>query len=356
MGNCNSDLTEEEKEMQKRNKRIDSLLKQDKIFLQNEIRILLLGAGESGKSTLFKQMKILQNGKFGKEESVFYKPYIYENCISQMKALINEAEKLGIPIENQEIALKFLEINSNNFEMNYQFVNWIQTLWEDQGIKKTYENKDKNFQFNDSTIYFFENIERIGKEDYIPTEQDVLHCRIRTDQIVESRFKINNLSFIMVDVGGQRTARRKWIHYFCNSTSVIFCASLIGYDQKLREDESVNRMHEALSLFREICHSPWFADTSMILFLNKKDLFKKRIKEVGLETCFPEYNGRAKNYQDAYRFIKGKFEYISGLIGNQTRKLYVFKTCAVDTQNIDRVFKSVSDTIMRNLVKDIKLV
>jgi hypothetical protein len=29
----------------------------------------------------------------------------------------------------------------------------------------------------------------------------------------------------------------------------------------------------------------------IILFLNKKDLFEKKIKEVDLATCFPEYKG-----------------------------------------------------------------
>ena len=79
------------------------------------------------------------------------------------------------------------------------------------------------------------------------------------------------------DVGGQRNERKKWIHCFENVTAVIFVAALSEYDQVLYEDETTNRMTEALNLFDEICNSRWFRETSMILFLNKRDLFQAKV-------------------------------------------------------------------------------
>ena len=52
-----------------------------------------------------------------------------------------------------------------------------------------------------------------------------------------------------------------------------------------------NRMQESLRLFNSTCNSKWFTDTSIILFLNKKDLFEEKIKRSPLNICFPEYNG-----------------------------------------------------------------
>ena len=95
----------------------------------------------------------------------------------------------------------------------------------------------------------------------------------------------------MLDVGGQRSERRKWIHCFDCVTAVLFCASLSEYDQTLREDDTQNRMKESLLLFDEICNSPWFRDTAFILFLNKTDLFRDKIQRVPLTVCFPQYNG-----------------------------------------------------------------
>lgn len=51
-------------------------------------------------------------------------------------------------------------------------------------------------------------------------------------------------------------------------------------------------MQESLKLFDSICNNKWFTDTSIILFLNKKDLFEEKIKKSSLTVCFPEYTGQ----------------------------------------------------------------
>jgi len=81
------------------------------------------------------------------------------------------------------------------------------------------------------------------------------------------------------DVGGQRAERRKWIHAFDNVTAIIFVTAISEYDQFLFEDRSKNRLEEALELFEEICNSRWFVSSSIMLFLNKKDLFEKKLVE-----------------------------------------------------------------------------
>ena len=53
-----------------------------------------------------------------------------------------------------------------------------------------------------------------------------------------------------------------------------------------------NRMIDSLELFESVVNSEWFTDTSLILFLNKKDLFEEKIMFSRLSICFPEYSGR----------------------------------------------------------------
>ena len=53
-----------------------------------------------------------------------------------------------------------------------------------------------------------------------------------------------------------------------------------------------NRMQESLKLFDSICNNKWFTDTSIILFLNKKDLFEDKIKKSPITICFSEYSGK----------------------------------------------------------------
>lgn len=59
----------------------------------------------------------------------------------------------------------------------------------------------------------------------------------------------------------------------------------------LVEDRTINRMHDSLTLFKNIVNSKAFAKTPVIIFMNKSDLFVEKIKTVDLNICFPEYTG-----------------------------------------------------------------
>lgn len=85
---------------------------------------------------------------------------------------------------------------------------------------------------------------------FTPDDQDVLRSRAKTTGIIEIEFDVSGLHFRMVDVGGQRSERKKWMHCFQDVTSVIFCVALSEYDLKLQEDDQTNRMQESLKLFK----------------------------------------------------------------------------------------------------------
>ena len=118
---------------------------------------------------------------------------------------------------------------------------------------------------------------RISAEDYIPTQLDVLKTRVRTIGIMETQFFYKEMHFKMVDVGGQRSERKKWLHCFEDVTAIIFCTALSGYDLVLEEDSKVNRMTESMKLFDTVCNNRLFTNTSMIVFLNKIDIFREKM-------------------------------------------------------------------------------
>ena len=117
----------------------------------------------------------------------------------------------------------------------------IKELWKDEGIMETWSRRAE-FQIVESVKYYFNEIERIMKDDYIATQQDMLMARVRTSGIVTERYVIDDARFEMYDVGGQRNERKKWIHCFDDVTAIIFVAALSEYDQVLFEDTSTNRM------------------------------------------------------------------------------------------------------------------
>eukprot|EP01104_Vermistella_antarctica_P009841 TRINITY_DN257_c0_g1_i1.p1 TRINITY_DN257_c0_g1~~TRINITY_DN257_c0_g1_i1.p1 ORF type:complete len:355 (-),score=122.09 TRINITY_DN257_c0_g1_i1:368-1432(-) len=338
-----------DKDTMKRSKEIGQQLAKHGRVLKEEVKLLLLGPGESGKSTIFKQMKIIQkNGGYQQEELASYKYIIFGNCITQMKVIVNAAAKLAIEMEgdeNKARAVRIAKLPAAGDAWNQEVGQDILRLWQDKGIQATYSQRDKHYQLNDSANYFFGNVERFMEPNYLPTEQDVLRARVRTTGIEEAVFEFDDMSFRMLDVGGQRSERRKWIHCFDCVTAVIFCSSLSEYDQTLREDDTQNRMKESLLLFDEICNSPWFRDTAFILFLNKTDLFREKIARVDLSVCFPAYTGGC-NVDDAMQFIKTNF-----LEQNTSpHVIYTHFTCAINTENVEFVFNCVRETILKKVL------
>jgi len=185
--------------------------------------------------------------------------------------------------------------------------------------------------------------------NFIPTEQDVLRARVRSTGIDEAEFDIEDFSFRMLDVGGQRSERRKWIHCFDCVTSVLFCTSLSEYDQTLREDDSQNRMKESLLLFDEIRNSPWFRTTPFMLFLNKTDLFREKMEvlKIPLSTCFEEFKD-SNTYDNGTQFIKKKFLDLN----LDNKDVYTHFTCAISTENVKFLINSVKDNILKNTLDE----
>jgi len=262
-------------------------------------------------------------------------------------------EPLGIELDDPSLthqAQIVCEVMAN-FEDTKPFTpesfDAIKKLWADKGVQKTH-SRSNEFQVLDCAKYFLDELDRIGSEDYLPTEQDVLHTRVKTTGIVEVSFAFKNFNFKLFDVGGQRSERKKWIHCFEDVTAIIFCVNMSEYDQCLYEEDTVNRMHESLKLFDSICNSKWFTDTSIILLLNKKDLFEEKIKTSPLTIAFPEYKG-AQEFSECAAYIQKQFENMNK---SSTKEIYTQMTCATDTTNIQFVFEAITDVVITNNLRN----
>lgn len=341
MGNCGGGATAYAKE----NREIEAQLKRDKSKIVQEIRLLLLGAGESGKSTIAKQMKIIHLDGFDDEERAQWRSTIHQNVFAAIKALVAACEKLDIEIEEQnlELAESVKPFAVQNQKLTKSMAETVKTLWADKGIKEAYQ-RSSEFQLNDSAAYFFSEIDRLVG-DFMPSDEDILRARVTTVGIAEMFFAIENISFRMVDVGGQRSERKKWIHCFQDVTAIIFCVALSEYDLCLAEESNVNRMWESLKLFDEIVNIQWFAATSVILFLNKKDLFQEKIKRVPLTVCFKDYTGAAGDVEAAEEYVCAQFV---SKKKDPNKQLFAHITIATNTDNIRLVFKSVTNKLLED--------
>mmetsp|Transcript_18450 Transcript_18450/g.36918 ORF Transcript_18450/g.36918 Transcript_18450/m.36918 type:complete len:373 (-) Transcript_18450:80-1198(-) len=363
MGLCGSSLSEEERVAKKRTKELDRANEEAFRLEQEKIKLLLLGAGESGKSTIFKQMKVLYGIPMSDEERMQYTPVVYNNTVTAMKILCEQVDALGLRDQiRATAALERFSAVSDEAEIDPDLGATILELWQDPGILAAWERRAQ-YQIVESVQYYFDAIDRIMQPEYMATQQDILLCRVRTSGIVEEKYIIDDAQFVMYDVGGQRNERKKWIHCFDDVTAVIFVAALSEYDQTLYEDATTNRMVEAVDLFDEICNNRFFENSSMILFLNKKDLFEKKIKKIDIKSVkdFEDYQGDICTCGHGYPNDEeectcgmqemGK-EYFLALFlavnNDEDKATYHHLTCATDTSNVKHVFNACKDIILKN--------
>lgn len=395
---------------------IDAMIKEDRQRQRKEVKILLLGAGESGKSTVLKQMRLMHNAGFTRDERNTWRSVVFWNVLQSMQFLLEslEAEErkeikkrkkakkrrlkavgaaaaaavaaassssnrdLDSDIEEldeqdllaaqmraaDEATMKCIEemsgglewVEEEHFRQEWQTIHRLRdallqpvhsaafpptpftishpfdstlsqtlnektqndpmaavlskaltdttgtggsclppemleplrSLWQSPKVQQIYEQGNK-YALHDNMSYYFDDLDRFFHPHYVPSDQDILCCRKKTAGIVETIFTIPPLTFRVFDVGGQRSERKKWIHCFENVTSVLFMVAISCYDQYLSEDRDVNQMHESLMLFDNIVNAKWFVRSTFILFLNKCDLFKDKLRYCPLGDKFLDY-------------------------------------------------------------------
>lgn len=160
---------------------------------------------------------------------------------------------------------------------------------------------------------------------------------------------MDGVAFVIYDVGGQRSERRKWMHMFDHVSSVIFVAAAAEYDQVLFEDSSTNRLEEALNLFGECVNSSGLKDVPTILFLNKKDLFveKFRNKKIPLNASgrFPNAPTDFNDCNAALSWMGDEFKR-KKLNSNKQNSIMVHTTTATDPLNVKAVFAVAKEAIL----------
>lgn len=370
MGNCCGNS---------RNGKIDAQLRLDDSVEKRKIKVLLLGAGESGKTTLFKQMKLLYSDThdFTPRERLKFRQIIYKNICTDVVMLLRVVRFRGLELTSKEGKTAATYVLKNFKprkapEVTKEVKDLYVSIWKDETVQKVWETRD-SVQVQDSLLYFMNKIDEIATGNWTPTNQDILRARARTSGAQKTEFVINKALVEMFDVGGQRTERTKWLHYFEEVTTVLFVAAISEYNQVLFEDSSVNRQVEAVELFRAQLKLEAFMNTPFILFLNKKDLFREKLTKVpfkvesGPDKRNASFEGPfidlGKKYDWEEEGVDGEFEtcytaaiqYLVTLYESQAPEIrgpegqiYCHPTNSTSSDNIRKIMTSCRDIILRN--------
>jgi guanine nucleotide-binding protein subunit alpha len=154
---------------------------------------------------------------------------------------------------------------------------------------------------------------------------------------------MGSLSIKMVDVNGQRSEMKKWIHAFENVPVILFVVDMDEYDEVSLEKPYRNKMMESIVLFDSIVNSRWFMRSSVFLLLNNLDTFKRKLRRVPLENYFFDYIG-GNDVNKAEEFILRCFTQLDRAHLN----IYPHFIETTDKSKIRLVFESIEQMILKS--------
>ncbi|KAI1075878.1 G-alpha-domain-containing protein [Whalleya microplaca] len=275
-------------------------------ILTGHQKVLLLGTSESGKTTLLKALKLAREGDYTKDERRWFREILWNDTVCSVFSILEAMKALGLPFENETNRMYAEKVyddyqkrtshmneeysigSAADYRITTEISHAIVSLWADRGFQIAHRRR-REFQFPDNAEYYIGAVERIAGDDYVPSNQDILRSRLKTVKITETPFNVEDHTYVIYDVGGSRSQRKKWVHIFENVSTILFTIDVTAYERLLFEDETVNRMHEQLVLFDSIANSRWFSQTQFLIVLTKMDLLEKCLPENSVEYIFTDF-------------------------------------------------------------------
>lgn len=363
-------------------KEIQNKLEQAKSDKDKIIKILLLGTGESGKSTIFKQLRIIYGEPPSADDYKVYAEVVKSNIAILMKKMcqliklldeennLNETERIAY----EQLCSHFLNLVKRGKEwtdnpmalaqklagheamLAVKLKEDIKTLYRSVVLGKIWPKRSL-VNAVDGHKMFLKDIDIISKPDYLPTNEHILHARVRTTRAVKQKYVIDKRTFEIFDVGGQKSERNKWYSLFDDVNSVIFVSALSEYDQMLTESSKQNRMVDAIDIYKSICNNPYFVTAPIMLFLNKKDIFADKIQHSSISDVkdFSDYEG-GSNYDQGIEYFVRKFRdcFIDPI--EAEKRFFVHITCATDTDHMTNVLNLCRHIILEHELRIMNLI
>uniref|UniRef100_A0A8R1DZE4 Uncharacterized protein n=1 Tax=Caenorhabditis japonica TaxID=281687 RepID=A0A8R1DZE4_CAEJA len=376
-----------EREADRQTRRIDTQIRMESQVNKKRVKVLLLGVSDSGKSTIVKQMRVNYMDGFNETEVVNAIFVIRNNIIDAFRSIANIIIHSDIIVSKEEkVLITLFAHESSKIEMMQEVdeLNVINSVRTYKCIQEFFERFAFHPLVPDHIHYFFPNLERIAVTNYTPTKEDLIHMRQTTLGVHEISFDMTSHTIRLIDVGGQKTERRKWIHFFEGVTAVMFVCSLASFNQTSEEESKsivwesssnkvqnktlvrasgkakvdkpglVNRLDESVDLFKSVRENSFLSMSNFMLFLNKKDLLVKKLEMFQFKDFFPEY----KNWINSDNSMSSVAEYIESMFreGLQSKhRIYSHLTEATDHTNIDYTFVLCCSVIFEKNIDEMKL-
>ena len=274
--------------------------------IQPELKICLIGCGGAGKSTIFRQCETLFGDGYSEKVLSNYTPFVQQSLVEKLKALfefvLNECSMdRKIVDKNTELKMKlFLEKHKSEQFIGDKILDpqaWVDILNNDE-VKGILANLHQHPAINSSIgnciEFYIEDYSRLTTINYTALETDYIKFQQKTTGIVQHKFTYKNTPFLLMDVGGQRNERKKWINALSVCNALVYVVSLSEFDEICMEDEKTNRLVEDFATFQEWSKNDLVKEKMVYLLFTNTDRFQKKIRDSKrlevIRNIFPEHD------------------------------------------------------------------
>jgi guanine nucleotide-binding protein subunit alpha len=308
------------------------------------LKLLLLGAPQTGKSTFLKQLQFNFVKGFNEEQRVEIIRALRDNLVVGFRDIIEYAEKENKDFaDGSKIAVSyFKEVSLADETFNDELVNHAKLFWKDPRMQEMWEKKDTIPTLLVMNLdYIMDNIDRIGAKDAKANDEDILRSRQRTMQSNQIAFEYKGHDFEVTDVGGQKTSRRRWSQVVENPTAIIYFTSLSDYNVRSFDGEGT-KFQESVDIWKTVVETAAFSHSVLILMLNKYDLFLEKLKKIPFSKAYKKYQG-SDEPDEVAKYLKERFLRV---VPEDRQNNFMYNVCcALDTTQMKTVFNSIQDNI-----------
>ncbi|KAJ6345919.1 hypothetical protein OIU78_008557 [Salix suchowensis] len=378
-------------------------------------KLLLVGSEKSGTCTIFKQARIVHNIPFSEDERQSIKSIIQCSLYGYMGILLEGCERFeeeclidkrrksvhqdnssgkidrktiySIGPRLKAFSDQLLEaIVSGNLETTltaaaHAYAPFVEELWRNGAFLATYNRRNELELLPRVATYFLERAVEIARPDYQPSDMDILYAegissskglscmefsfpKLSQDGCENIGYEHDpSLRYQLIRVhptilGGNC----KWLEMFEDVDIVLFCVSLIDYDEFSEDNNGVpiNKMIASRQLFERFVTHRTFEEKKFLLILNKFDLLEEKIVQVPLTRCewFHDFNpvighdpssNRSTNPSlalRAFQYIAVKFKRLFNSLTD--RKLYVFHSTGLEPDSVEETLKYAREVLKWN--------
>lgn len=301
-----------------RSQAIDRRLEEDATWLRRETKIVLMGAVNSGKELIMRQMKVLYADGYPREKRLDFRYAVRSTVRLLMHAIIDLIKDTGIslsgPLE-EDFAILLHEVETVDIaHITPAAVNSLQNIWDSDNFSTLYV---RNFEidFPQYSPYFANEIQRIASDDYVPTEADIIRLNHSMGGIKELRFAWDELDVHLFNISGYipEQFRKRWFHQLDNATALVYTVDISTYDRPYLGQPTSSQLQADFLEFDAWANSPAFAGSSIILVLNNFNRFREKLAHSPLSTFFRDFEstGEVDRETEARQYVLQRFKQLN---------------------------------------------